>query len=52
MADSDEATATVQIDTNGRLYLPKAARKQLGIVNESAIIELDARVRKQLGDDE
>ena len=34
----------VQIDTQGRLYIPKATRKALGIEDESATLELAIEV--------
>lgn len=39
-----ERTTTVQMDRQGRLYIPKAVRKSLGIVDEDATLELDVRV--------
>ena len=39
-----QASATVQIDKNGRMYLPASTRKALGIHGESADLDLDVRV--------
>lgn len=39
-----EASATVQVDKNGRMYLPASTRKALGIHGESADLDLDVRV--------
>ena len=34
----------VQMDTQGRLYIPKATRKALGVEDESATLELAIEV--------
>jgi len=39
-----ERTTTVQMDKQGRLYIPKPVRESLGIVGESATVELDVKV--------
>jgi len=39
-----ERTTTVQMDKQGRLYIPKAVRDSLGIVDENATVELTVRV--------
>jgi len=41
---ADNASATVQIDQNGRMYLPASTRKALGIKGESADLDLDVTV--------
>jgi AbrB family looped-hinge helix DNA binding protein len=38
------ATVTVQMDTQGRCYIPKAAREKLGIEGDSATVEMEVRV--------
>jgi AbrB family looped-hinge helix DNA binding protein len=38
------ATVTVQIDNQGRCYIPKAAREKLGIEGVSATADLEVRV--------
>lgn len=35
------ATATVNVDERGRVYIPKAAREKLGIEGEKATVELE-----------
>lgn len=39
-----ELTTTVQMDEQGRLYIPKAVRRSLGIEGESATLEIDVEV--------
>ena len=39
-----QASATVQVDENGRMYLPASTRKALGIHGEYADLDLDVRV--------
>jgi len=39
-----ERTTTVQMDKQGRLYIPKAVRDSLGIAGENATVELTVRV--------
>ena len=41
---SETATTTVTIDEQGRLYLPKAVRKKLGIEGEETLAEIEVRV--------
>ena len=50
----DKATATVQMDRNGRLYIPAGARKALDIYEKSATLKLDIEVleRKKGGENE
>lgn len=38
------ATVTVQMDTNGRVVVPKAAREKLGVDGDQATVELEVRV--------
>lgn len=40
----EERTTTVQMDKQGRLYVPKAVRRSLGIEGEKATLELDITV--------
>jgi len=44
-----KASATVQVDKNGRMYLPASTRKALNIHGEAADLDLDVEV---LTDDE
>jgi len=37
-------TTTVQMDANGRLVIPKDARRALGVNGEAAIVQIDAEV--------
>jgi bifunctional DNA-binding transcriptional regulator/antitoxin component of YhaV-PrlF toxin-antitoxin module len=39
-----KATATVQMDERGRVVVPKAARKKMGIDGQAATIEIEVRV--------
>ena len=39
-----DRTTTVQMDQQGRLYIPKAVRQSLGIENESATLQLEVTV--------
>jgi len=39
-----ERTTTVQMDKQGRLYIPKAVRRSLDIEDQSATLELDVEV--------
>ena len=39
-----QATATVQMDERGRVVVPKAARKKLGVDGDSATVEIEVRV--------
>lgn len=48
----DQATVTVQIDSQGRLTLPAPARRALGIDGEAAVLELDVTRKDTLGADE
>jgi len=41
---ADTATTTVTIDDQGRLYIPQAVRKKLGIDGEECVVELEVRV--------
>jgi len=43
LANVAETTVTVQMDERGRVVIPKAARKKLGIDGRSATIELVVR---------
>lgn len=36
-----ERTATVEMDDQGRLYVPKAVRKSLGVLGERTMVEID-----------
>ena len=38
---ADTANATVEVDEQGRLYLPKAVRKKLGFEGERAIVDIE-----------
>jgi bifunctional DNA-binding transcriptional regulator/antitoxin component of YhaV-PrlF toxin-antitoxin module len=40
----DSVTTAVHIDDQGRLTIPKPARRQLGIVGEAADAEVEVRV--------
>jgi len=39
-----EASATVQVDEQGRMYLPASTRKALGIHGDEADLDLTVRV--------
>ncbi len=39
-----KATATVQMDERGRVVVPKAARRKMGIDGESTTVEIEVRV--------
>lgn len=39
-----KATATVSMDERGRLIVPQAARKKLGIDGEKTTVEIEVRV--------
>lgn len=39
-----EASATAQVDEDGRLYLPAQTRKALNIHGKAATVDLDVRV--------
>lgn len=39
-----ERTTTVQMDEQGRLYVPKPVRESLGVDGERATVEMDIRV--------
>lgn len=39
-----ERTTTVQVDAQGRCYIPKAVRQSLGFEGEAATAELDVRL--------
>lgn len=39
-----ERTTTVQMDEQGRLYIPKPVRKSLGIDGRTATLEIDVEV--------
>ena len=41
---AQKATATVQIDKNGRMYLPASTRKALGIHKQHADLNLTVEV--------
>lgn len=41
---AETASATAQIDENGRVYLPAQTRKALGIHGKPADLDLDVRV--------
>jgi len=41
---AQKASATVQVDKNGRMYLPASTRKALGIHGEAADLDLDVVV--------
>lgn len=41
---AENASATVQVDENGRMYLPASTRKALGIHGESASLDLDVKL--------
>jgi len=43
MADM-QATTTVEMDEQGRLYIPKAVRKRLGVVSSPALVELEIQM--------
>jgi len=47
-----ELTTTVQMDSQGRLYVPKAVRESLGIVEESATLEIDVELVERHGENE
>jgi len=47
---ADEASATVQVDENGRMYLPAQTRKTLEIHGSSADLDLDVRVIERRGE--
>lgn len=40
------ATTTVQVDEQGRLYIPKAVRQKLGIDGEERTLEIEVRVEE------
>lgn len=44
---AQNASATVEVDTDGRLTIPKGARKALGIDGETAYVDLHVRVLGQ-----
>lgn len=48
---ADEASATVQIDKNGRVTIPKSTRKALDIDGKTAHLDLDIRVLERTEDD-
>jgi hypothetical protein len=41
---TEEVTVTVQMDANGRLVVPKSARRALGVSGEAAVVRVDAEV--------
>jgi len=49
MGMAKKASTTVQVDQNGRMYLPASTRKALNIHGEHADLQLDVEV---LTDDE
>lgn len=48
---ADEASATVQIDENGRVTIPKSTRKALNIDGKTAHLDLDIRVLERTEED-
>ena len=49
---ADKASATVQVDENGRMYLPASTRKALDIHGESADLDLDVFVIDRHGEND
>lgn len=49
---AEQASATVQVDSEGRMYLPAQTRKALDIHGESATLDLDVAVIERVGEDE
>ena len=47
---ADNASATVQIDSNGRVTIPQSTRRALDIDGESADLDLDVNVIERHGD--
>lgn len=45
-----EASATVKVDEEGRIYLPAQTRKALSIYKQEAHLDLDIRVIEQSDD--
>lgn len=43
MTMAKTATATVNVDDQGRCYIPKAAREKLGIDGKPATVEIEVR---------
>lgn len=39
----EQATVTVQMDEQGRVVIPKAARRKLGIDDTAATVEIEVR---------
>lgn len=48
---TDEASATVQIDGNGRVTIPKVTRKALDIDGKTGYLDLDIHVLERSGED-
>jgi len=49
---AEKASATVQVDENGRMYLPAQTRKTLEIHGESASLDLDVAVIERYGEND
>lgn len=47
---AQEATATVQMDENGRVTIPKGVRQALGVEGQEAYISLAVTLIEQEGD--
>ncbi|MCH7661488.1 MAG: AbrB/MazE/SpoVT family DNA-binding domain-containing protein [Euryarchaeota archaeon] len=47
---AEKASATVQMDENGRVTIPKSTRKALDIDGETAHLDLDILVLKRRGE--
>jgi len=47
----DEATSTVQLDTQGRLNIPAAVRRALDIYDRKATLRLDIEVLDRDGEE-
>jgi len=51
-AMADKAPATVQMDQNGRVFIPASTRKALDIHGESADLDLDVTVLNRHGEND
>ena len=49
---AEKASATVQVDENGRMYLPASTRKVLEIHGGSASLDLDVEVLERHGEND
>lgn len=47
----EQATATKQVDSDGRLTIPKEARQAIGIEGEAALVELTVEKVRVIDDE-